>query len=261
MNLKNSMRKTILQIAGKTGVCLDEEHCPTRTSATPPAAVAAPYVPTFAPPTGGVGPANVEGALQTLLRSDCVLAHGDLSGLVTPAHAHPDLSGVTFAQHHGHYARYNNCVFDLHHLGFGWSTGYIGFVPMQVPFTMTLDRIGYVCGAAPSGNARCAIYHDNGDMPDGGALIVETASVAMVARKNELTIADTQLTPGLYWLAYQGDDVPTIFGPHTSQCPGGTLFCRSADGGIGYGAFPDPAPATVDDTEVAWQFVRVKSVP
>lgn len=164
---------------------------------------------------------------------------------------------------HTHYARYIDEIFRMFAVAAAVSTGIVSLTPIQIPFGMTLDRLGFICVNVAAGNSRLGIYYDNGDLPDGGALIVETASVAVVVnQKNELIIADTSVPPGLYWLASQFDNVACNYYPHLAdQCRGGTLQTRRYN--QAYGAFTDPCPATIllSGDFSPWQFTRVASVP
>jgi len=108
------------------------------------------------------------------------------------------------------------------------------------------------------------------DRPDGGALVVETASLAQVGMLTTslhfLPIADTQLTPGLYFGAVQGDDATGTSGRF--QQPG--QWSSNVGGQVivgsyydqGYGAFTDPCPVTVPNLNTRpWIVMRVKSIP
>lgn len=172
---------------------------------------------------------------------------------------HNELEGVTFGQHHDHYARYIHAMWQRYAAPGALPIGRAYLIPLQIEFMVTVDRIGMYVGTA-NGNIRLAIYHDNGDTPVGGALVVESGSVAAIVSKNELTVADTQLAPALYWICVQNDDA-TLTACRSISYPAnaGTLFTRRF--GQAYGAFTNPCPATVNDGIVPMAFVRVKSVP
>jgi len=138
----------------------------------------------------------------------------------------------------------------------------IYYTPMQICHAMTIDRLIYVAQVA-AGNARMAVYEDGGNLPDGGALVVESGSVAAVVGKNELTIDDTQLLPSLYWVALQNDAVTGTVTYRTpcAKVAVGTLFGHYLDG-TAYGAFVDPCPVTSSPiAAVPSVGVRVASVP
>lgn len=136
--------------------------------------------------------------------------------------------------------------------------------PVQIPVNLTIDRLGWLQDAVSAGNVRMGIYRDMGDTPLGGALVVESASVAKAgtARKMELTIAATQLSPGLYWVCVQSDEATSSFTMGSQDMSnGGTILTCQYDRGGGYGAFTNPCPAITTNAGVAIQFVRVKSIP
>lgn len=163
---------------------------------------------------------------------------------------------------HAHYARYLDEVFAYSTNGVPLPADRMQLVPVQVEHTATLDRLCLLTQVV-FGNVRMAIYQDNGDAPDGGALIVETASIALVAdTKNELPIALTQLQPGLYWFALNSDNSANAALNHeTREARGGTLIPRNA--AQAYGAFPNPCPVTASGNpeERPWMFARVASSP
>jgi len=126
--------------------------------------------------------------------------------------------------------------------------------PLAIPWTMTVDRICLPIRNS-AGNIRCAIYRDNGGLPDGGALIVESASVAVAVNKLEVTIADTLLTPGLYWLAYNNSSDLVSVQTIGAIGVGGVLTTRSY--ALAFGAFTDPCPVTAASSIVAQMMIRV----
>lgn len=189
------------------------------------------------------------------------------TGAAWDAIAHGNLENVAFAQHHDHYARMLYGVLAKS----GWSpltldtAGRVMLVPIQIEFQMTLDRIGLLKGATIAGNLIVGIYEDNGDTPFDGALVVESASVAMSAgtfRKQEITIANTLLDPALYWLAIETDDTTAVvYGFPSTLSYEGTLQAYYYDRAGGYGALTDPCPAVVRESEAPVLYVRVASVP
>lgn len=219
-------------------------------------------IPDFAIPVD-VAAANAIGALGTIVRSDHVHAHPDLSGVVTPAHAHGDLSTVTFGQHHEHYLRYlwdafGRCLTQEFTMSVA---GRVWLVPIQVSFTLTIDRLAVIIRTAV-GNIRLCLYEDNGDVPDGGSLVRQSASVAAAADKQEVTIADAQLTPGLYWGGIQSDSTTAkAYFYISAMAQGGTLLGRLFDVAGGYGAVPDPCPVTSTTNTAPVMFLRVASTP
>lgn len=137
--------------------------------------------------------------------------------------------------------------------------------PFQLEYPMTLDRIGMRHGTA-NGNFRAAIYADNGDTPVGGALLVESASIAVAWGVQEIPIGPISLPAGLYWRPVMYDDATDA----VLRCSTTTLIDQFGTlgmheylrGGGVYGAFVDPCPATViEDTHPFVGYLRVASVP
>ena len=139
--------------------------------------------------------------------------------------------------------------------------GKVSLEPLQLFFPATLEALGaHIRASAPGQNMRMGLYHDNGDTPVGGALIVESASVATGAGrgKYEVAIANTTLPAGLYWMAIQSDGIDTFVTIQADESKGGTLEARSYN--LAYGAFTDPCPATLwSDTPAMYAIVA--SVP
>ena len=134
---------------------------------------------------------------------------------------------------------------------------YLGCI--QVPFNVTIDGLFYVVGTAQNGNIRMGLFRDNGDDPSGGALVVESASVAQgaVNEQQMVTVADTVLTPGRYWVAVQTDDISATFLRYFDNSV--STARRYARGGA-YGPFENPCPAAVLDPVLICCGTRVKSV-
>lgn len=182
-----------------------------------------------------------------------------------PPATHAGLPDVTFGQHHGHYARYLTDVLS----GFGATViavkwvGHVYLSPLQVPFAVTIDRLGYVANDVGVGdNVRMGIYADNGDTPAGGVLLAETASVASVYGKNELTISSLALQARLYWLAYQNQNGNVwVYSAGLAAGWVGTLNWKHYDGFFPYGPFANPCPAAPTHQNGVTMFVRVASTP
>ena len=136
-------------------------------------------------------------------------------------------------------------------LAFDRASGALGAIgraniaPIEVRWTVRIDGIVYTVGGTQAGNIRVALYEDGpaGDIPDGGALVVESASVAQAATAGIQTVpvAVTTLQPGLYWFALMGSDATgTFIGFRDSAFALGRFFANS----VGYGVFDDPCPVT-----------------
>lgn len=168
----------------------------------------------------------------------------------------------------GHYARihYMTCIQEM---SAGLTVGTVGRVylhAIQIEYTFTVDRIIIWQMGTSAGNVRAAIYHDAGDTPATGTLIVESGSIALGGAWNatEITIAATRLTPGLYWLAVMFDDAtPVLYSPLSVFQTGGnnTLRGKRITVDPGYGAYPDPCPAVTDWISTPFMGVRVSSTP
>lgn len=126
----------------------------------------------------------------------------------------------------------------------GAAVGRIFFAPIDIPFDLTLDRLIYFTSTANAvGNVRLALYEEGGagDTPQAGALVVESASVAVPGASSIVlvTVANTAITQGQYYLALQSNDVTADFYASRDN----TLnFAYLHDLGA-YGAYPDPCPA------------------
>jgi len=129
------------------------------------------------------------------------------------------------------------------------AAGRVFIAAVEVRWPVRTDEFLYMVGAAQAGNVRVALYEDGpaGDIPDGGALIVESASVAQAATANVqiVPVAVTTLPPGLYWFGIMGDDVAATY---TGFRDSSSLLGRWFNNSIGYGAYDDPCPVTAGAT-------------
>jgi hypothetical protein len=222
------------------GECLDGLHCPEVETGGLGTGFATPV---------NVGVANAAGVATTIVRSDHV-------------HNHPE--GLGSQLHHTHYDRMRATILPPNLVATTNPTeGRVYLLPYIVPFQHTVELIGYVAGAV-AGNCIVGIYADDGDTPAGGALIVESASVAIPAVANhmkELAIADTQLAAALYWLAIEFDDDSSAFRDIPAQLVDGTLVAYYYDRAGGYGALTDPCPAVTEQADGPWMYTIIASVP
>jgi len=207
-----------------------------------------------------VGVANVEGASALFVRQD---------------HVHNHAAGLGFSLHHEHYLRLLHSVYANPQAGRAAVVGRVYLIPVQVPFRLTVDRLGIVWEAiAIDGNIILGIYADNGDTPVGGAVIAETASTPNSGSAGggyttqEIAITDLQLEPDLYWFASEHSVINNYYGIGGSAALAGTLVGGNGtlagyyyNRGGGYGALTNPCPAVTIFKDVAYQFARVKSVP
>lgn len=184
------------------------------------------------------------------------------------AHAHGDLSGVAFGQHHDHYAHW---VPPLHGLDVNaWQppTQYRVYLqPIQVEFPLTISHIGFAIQAdTQAGNCRVGLYEDNGLTPAGGALVCQSVNVATISYKNELAVTaeagmSLSLTPALYWGVVSTDNTTNRIARQHANFMGGTRpWPEHYDLGA-LGPFTDPCPALIDDVNVPFTWLVVSSVP
>lgn len=144
-------------------------------------------------------------------------------------------------------------------------TARVYLIPVEVLVRCTVDRIMvHQYEGTCVGNCIVGIYKDGTvvDIPDGGALVVESASVAKagVNQKQLITIADTVLEPGLYWLAYESDEATTIITSERSVFLVDPSHCYYDRGG-GYGALTNPCPVTTRGHYLCpFMLLRVKSI-
>jgi len=162
------------------------------------------------------------------------------------------------------YMRYLRTIFHIRcDDAYTMVTARVKLIPFEVPVRLTVDRI-IICYRTPAaGNIRAGIYKDNGNTPQGGALLVESASVAKAGawQKQEIVISDTELEPGLWWAAIQSDENTTVIeGEAAEYFKGGSLQCMYYDLGA-YGPFTNPCPAVaVAPSRQPVVLLRVKSV-
>lgn len=140
--------------------------------------------------------------------------------------------------------------------------GRVYLVPIVVLQKINFDRLCYMC-TTTNGNVRMGIYRDGGNTPNGGALIVESASTAMgaILKPLELTVTEATISRGLYWLGFESDVATAVlrrFDQNYSQV--GTLQTYYYDRGGGYGAFTDPCPAVAVLTHTLHLWLRISGV-
>ena len=133
--------------------------------------------------------------------------------------------------------------------------------PLQIPFTVTIDKVIVMIVGAPSGNIIAGIYDDGGSDPSGEARLAVSGTVALVQYKNEIDIGSLELTPGLYWTAL-------IFSATDAFRRSQTEIFRSGQGivcginNVGSLTIANPCPAmTMGNNLNPTTGVRVLSVP
>jgi len=192
------------------------------------------------------------------------------NGVIWEPVAHGNLGGVTFGQHHAHYYKYlKTYPFDSSGLNLLTldTAGRAFLAPLEVPFRCTLDRLVAIWADVTAGNVRMGLYVNNTvavNTPVGGALVVETASVAKTGtyRTQEITISNIVVDPGFYFLAIMSDETtsrcPMCWSPFLQQSIMiGAIYDRFG----GYGPFTNPCPALAAYDEVPDQAARIASIP
>jgi len=125
---------------------------------------------------------------------------------------------------------------------------------------MTVDALVITINAA-NRNVRLGLYNDNGLLPDGGALVVESGAVATAVGKLECPIANTRLTPALYWLGTQNDNAALQVVSNQTQSDATGATPRGRRYVQAFGAFTNPCPATVAENTPPIGKLRVLSIP
>ena len=92
--------------------------------------------------------------------------------------------------------------------------GTCSFIPVWVPNTVTLDRLGVYCtGSVAGAQARLGIYNNDTSTDTPGTLLLDAGQVAAVTNATFYSITiDQSLSPGLYWFAVasQGSTTPNL---------------------------------------------------
>ena len=126
------------------------------------------------------------------------------------------------------------------------TAGRVYLTPIIIKERCWINKIYFYIDSVSAGNLTAGIYRDNGATPGGGPLVVESASVAAAGtyRVQAISIALTELTPGLYWVGIESDST-TVVTDRIS--PSGLVHANFLteyyyDRSGGYGAFTDPCP-------------------
>ena len=139
------------------------------------------------------------------------------------------------------------------------ATGRVYLVPIDVLWPVIIDRIIYQVGTTSAGNVRLGIYREGAtvDSPLGAALVVESASVAQLTANyvQMVTVADTLLVPGQYFVGIQGSDATgTCYLSLDAEGKLANYYDRAG----GYGALTDPCPALIAQASTPFFMLRVK---
>jgi hypothetical protein len=140
--------------------------------------------------------------------------------------------------------------------------GRVYLMRLDIPYTMTLDRSGYVKGAIIAGNLYIGIYREGAtrDSPAGGALAVQAGPVAMDAGIQLIqwvNLAATRLVGGPAWVAVEFSDNTARL--HRA-CSDAQLDSYTTDLGA-FGPLPDTCPAVADSIANFGVYLRADSVP
>lgn len=132
---------------------------------------------------------------------------------------------------------------------------------IEVPWKVLVDRLIYQVGAVSAGNVRAGLYREGPtiDIPDGGSLVVESGSEAQgaISVVQALTIPETILTPGRYYLGVMGDDVTGQIRTTYGSAYSGVAYPRYYNRVAGYGSFTNPCPVTTSHGHPPWVALRV----
>ena len=147
--------------------------------------------------------------------------------------------------------------------------GTVCLVPIEVPVPLTIDMIGYEVGGAAVGNVRLGLYPRNvvgfPDLPDGGALTLETAPLAQpgAGRIHWATVPNTALLQGQYFMGIQTDDAAATFNISISFWHHNVLGLAQPARSYAqvFGPFTNPCPVTAPYSNAFHAYMRVVSVP
>lgn len=141
----------------------------------------------------------------------------------------------------------------------------VQLLPIEIPFRVTVNAIVIVWESPVVGNVRAGIYRDGSPalQPAGGSLIVQSGSVAKTGtwRKQEITIADTPLNPGLYWIAVLTDESTTDIWRVNADFTSDVGLISPYRYTLAYGPLTNPCPAVVVDAITPNYLLKVRSIP
>lgn len=144
-----------------------------------------------------------------------------------------------------------------------------GVCVISRPYKLTGIGIAVITAAAAGSLARLAVYAANASGKPG-ALIVDAGTVATdsTGYKNITLGTPVILMPGLYFLTIYNNGLPTLRGLTNAALPYIPMSLDTYNGGLAmtgfratgqtFGAYPDPAPAVADQSNVTYQVVNIK---
>jgi hypothetical protein len=164
------------------------------------------------------------------------------------------------------YLRYIPLLFYQLYTSSAFGTaGRVYLAPVQVPFKCIIDAASYEVGGTSAGSIRIGVYkHTAAYMaPDYCPLVCQSDEVPMgtANRMCIVSLPETVLEPGLYWVAIQGSDATGTFRyaqvyPVDRNNLGGYYF----DNPGGFGPYPSVSPFTTRLGICPGIFLRVKDV-
>lgn len=75
------------------------------------------------------------------------------------------------------------------------------YVPVKVPFPVTIDGMLFILGGTAGGNIYCAVYSDAALAPATRLVVSASTALAGTNRKQLVTLANTRLEQGIVWAA------------------------------------------------------------
>lgn len=144
--------------------------------------------------------------------------------------------------------------------------GRVLLTPFQVPRTVTLRAVGFICTTLSAGTtARLGIYNSLNNIPDGQSLVVDIGTVSMANVGRVELATNQQLNKGQYFLALETENAVQAFTRCATVAYAITIMPTKWFGcyyDLGaYGVLSNPCPVTTASGIAAHQsYVVVASV-
>lgn len=145
--------------------------------------------------------------------------------------------------------------------------GHLALMPLVVPDSATLDRIGVNCSTAGAGSlARLGLYRDNGSGKPG-SLLLQAGTVDLSTTGNKTIVINQVLRPGIYWVACLIEGAAATLEHATGSAtfegfPTSDFWIDPRNGftagAVAAGALPANAPALSLEYETIITLVRVQ---
>lgn len=143
------------------------------------------------------------------------------------------------------------------------TAGRVYLLLFEVLTPCIVDRITISNGGTVAGNVTAGIYGpiSTEETCNNSAVLVQSASTALSGTNagQDITITDTVLNPGRYYVAVEFSDATHLYGRNNNQnvvTGSGQIYDR----GGGYGALTNPCPAPTS-TPTNMPLVRVRCKP